>query len=154
MWGQAQRMGSLCSEDLNSPVAFWEGFFFFFTIYLFIWLHWVLAAAHRIFVLAHGLPSCGSWAPECKGSVVVACVGSSVPDRDWTCVPHIARWILNHWITREAPREEFLKGRWGRRSQGAWSACGQSSDWLGGEATGWYFRSQHHQPSGSNWSGV
>ena len=27
--------------------------------------------------------------------------------------------------------------------------------WLvGGEVTGWYFWSQHHQPSGSNWSGV
>ena len=71
MWSQVRRMRSLCSEDLNSPVAFGEGVcVFFFNIYLFIWLHRVLAAAHRIFVSAHGLPSCGSWAPECKGSVV------------------------------------------------------------------------------------
>ena len=26
--------------------------------------------------------------------------GSSRP-RDWTCISHIGRWILNHWTTRE-----------------------------------------------------
>ena len=27
--------------------------------------------------------------------------------RDWTCVPCIARWILNHWTTREVPGLKF-----------------------------------------------
>ena len=29
-------------------------------------------------------------------------MGSSLT-RDRTCVPHIDRWILNHWSTREVP---------------------------------------------------
>ena len=28
--------------------------------------------------------------------------------RDWTCVPCIARLILNHWTTREVPGSHFL----------------------------------------------
>ena len=40
-------------------------------IYLFIWLHQVLVAAHRIFVAVRGLlSSCGARAPEHVGSVV------------------------------------------------------------------------------------
>ena len=67
---------------------FWFGFFKLF-IYLFIWLHQVLVAACRIFVVAYRifrcdtrafslvavcglLPSCDARAPECAGSVVVA----------------------------------------------------------------------------------
>ena len=33
----------------------------------------------------------------------------SSPTRDWTCVPCIARWILNHWATREVPGLFLLK---------------------------------------------
>ena len=53
---------------------------------------------------AHGLQEL--W---CVGSVVV-CTGlvasrhvGSFRTRDWTCVPCIGRWILNHWKTREVP---------------------------------------------------
>ena len=28
--------------------------------------------------------------------------------RDRTCVPYMARWILNHWTTREVPVSSFL----------------------------------------------
>ena len=122
-------------------------FFFFNTdfIYLFIylWLCWVLAVARGIFccsstralrcgvwaslqlqhidfslVVTCRLCSCGTWAPEHMGSVVVAC-GLSIcsvqaqlphgicdlisPNRDRTHVPCIGRKILNHWTTREVP---------------------------------------------------
>ena len=58
--------------------------------------------AHRIFIascgiaLVHWLSSWGT------GLVASQLVGSS-QIRDWTCVPCIIRWILNHWITREVP---------------------------------------------------
>ena len=49
-------------------------FFFFFKIYLlfiYFWLHWVLVAARRLFVVVCGLlSSCGAQAPGCVGSVV------------------------------------------------------------------------------------
>ena len=46
-------------------------------------------------------------------------------------------------------REGFLKARWGRGLQGAWSAPAQFLDWL---ASRWSFK--HHQPSGFNQSRV
>ena len=51
-------------------------------------------------------------------------------------------------------REGFLKTAWGRGWQGVWSAHAQFL-WplVGGEVTRLYFSSQHHQPSGSSWSG-
>ena len=36
------------------------------------------------------------------GFVSSGCVGSS-QTRDRACVPYIGGWILNHWITRDAP---------------------------------------------------
>ena len=30
-------------------------------------------------------------------------MGSYSLTRNWTCIPCIARWILNHWITMEVP---------------------------------------------------
>ena len=33
------------------------------------------------------------------------------PSKNWTCVPWIGRWILNHWTTREVPVCIFKK-RW------------------------------------------
>ena len=46
--------------------------------------------------------SCGSWAQQLQhmGLVALWHVGSS-QIRDWTHVPCIGRWILNHWTTRE-----------------------------------------------------
>ena len=46
---------------------------FLYFIDLFIWLHWVLVAAHGLFAVACGLlSSCGVQALERAGSVVVA----------------------------------------------------------------------------------
>ena len=51
-----------------------------------------------------GFSSCYTWAQQLwpMGLIALRHVGSSWA-RDRTCVPCIARWILNHWTTREAP---------------------------------------------------
>ena len=61
-------------------------------------------------VSAPGLSSHGSWAPNlwCIGLVAPRHVGSSLT-RDGTRVPCTARWILNHWTTREVPKKLILK---------------------------------------------
>ena len=33
----------------------------YFIYYFFIWLHWVIVAAHRIFTVIRGIFSCGRW---------------------------------------------------------------------------------------------
>lgn len=56
-------------------------YFFFFKMYFFIfWLSQGLVAACGIFVVAHGL---------------------SCPSRDQSCVPYIAKRVLNYWIAKE-----------------------------------------------------
>ena len=58
-------------------------FFFFLNMYFLIfWLCQVLVAACRIFAVVHGL-SCLS--------------------RDQTCVPYIAKRVLNHWTAKKSP---------------------------------------------------
>ena len=104
-------------------------FFKFLFIYLF-WLCWFfvaawelsLGAASRSYSLLQcmgfsccrtwapgiqGFSSCSSWAPECRLSS--CCIRALVAlwheesswTRDRTCVPCIARHILNLWTTRE-----------------------------------------------------
>ena len=34
--------------------------------------------------------------------------GLSSPAQDWTCVPCIGRWTLNHWTTKVVPRYDWL----------------------------------------------
>ena len=43
--------------------------------------------------------SVSQWA----GLVAPQHVESKSPDRDWNCVPHIARQTLNYWATRKIP---------------------------------------------------
>ena len=78
---------------MMNPLAFvYLGQYFSFilflkNIYLFIWLHCVLVAAHGIFVAAcRLLASCGTQAPERTGSVVVVC-GLSCPTACGILVP-------------------------------------------------------------------
>ena len=63
----------------------------------FIWL--ILVAVHR-------LSSCDSWAqlPCSKWNL-------SSQTRDRTCIPCIARQILNHWTTKEGPIVILLKSK-------------------------------------------
>ena len=49
-----------------------------------------------LWALEGQLSGCGMWA-----SLPLWHIGSS-QIRDWTCVPRIGRWILNHWTVREA----------------------------------------------------
>ena len=57
-----------------------------------------------------GVSSCCTWAQYLSfaGLVAPQHVRSS-QTKDWTGIPCIARWILNHWTTREAT-ETNLKG--------------------------------------------
>ena len=61
-----------------------------------------------------GFSCCGTWALEHVGSEVAAHGPSCsracgiLPDWDQTCVPCLARQILNHWTTREATKIRFL----------------------------------------------
>ena len=45
-----------------------------------------------------GLCSCGS-----RAQLPHSMWDLSSPTRDQTCVPHITRWTLHHWTTREVP---------------------------------------------------
>ena len=53
---------------------------------------WIWGALGSLVVVV-GLQSAGLSCSETCGS----------PTRDWTCVPCIARWIRNHWTTRQDP---------------------------------------------------
>ena len=75
---------------------------------LFFWLCWV-------FVAVWGLLLLQSMALELSSLIVVCWLGCSEafeiltpPTRDWTHVPCIGRWILNHWTIREVPSCSLL----------------------------------------------
>ena len=96
----------------------------FYLSYLFIWLCWVLVASCRIFLMgcrdsrvaAPGLSSCGTQALEHSGfsswdaqaELLQGTWDLRSPTRDRTHVSCIARWILNHWATREVLRGYYL----------------------------------------------
>ena len=67
---------------------------------------WLLHHA-RSFSVTRGLSSCGSWALELVGSVVLRLVAlwhvASSRTRDQTLSPCIVRWFLNHWATGKSP---------------------------------------------------
>ena len=77
----------------------------FYKNYLYIWQHQVLVAASGHFTVMQGFSSCGA------GSVVVilrlscstACWDLCCLTGDRTCIPCIAKQILNHWTTKEVP---------------------------------------------------
>ena len=74
-------------------------------VFKFIWLHWVLVAAGRIFTASRGIFRCGA-GTLCRGwgaagSVVggLSCSwhgGSQFLTSNGTATPCIVRWILNH----------------------------------------------------------
>ena len=63
-----------------------------------------------------GFSSCGFQALESrlssygKGAQLSCSMWESCQTRDQTCVPCIARWLCNHWATREVLRYTLLKG--------------------------------------------
>ena len=91
--------------EINFPI-----FIFLIKNYVFIWLHQVLFASRGVFrcgsqtrVTASGLSSCSVWVQLPQGTW-----GLSSLARNQTHVPCSARWILNHWTTREIPIFAFL----------------------------------------------
>ena len=85
-------------------------------IYLFIWLCQVLVA------------TCGT------GDPVALAWDLSSRTRDQTCMPWIARWILNRWTTREVARLRL----WRTSSE---SVVGPGSEGPTLSSFSWYFRS-------------
>ena len=75
----------------------------FLNSYLSICLHWVLVAARGVFVA-----SCGIFPWDTRtlwlqwDYLLHGMWDLSSPTRGRTCIPSIARWILNHWATRES----------------------------------------------------
>ena len=96
----------------------------FYLSCLFIWLCWVSVVSCRIFLMgcvdtraaAPGLRSCGTQALEHSGfsswdaqaELLQGMWDLSSPSRDRTHISCIARWILNHWATREVLRGYYL----------------------------------------------
>ena len=78
-------------------------FIFYFIIKkcLFIWWHWILVAACRIFHCGHMYMVLRLVAP------LHGDLSSATSDR--TCVSYIGRQILNHWTTREVSWVPFEK---------------------------------------------
>ena len=81
-----------------------------------MWLHQILAMACRIFTASCEIFPCGIQILQLQhvGSVItpygqLLCsmwdLGSLT--RGQTHVPCTARWILNHWVTREVPGVTF-----------------------------------------------
>ena len=62
-----------------------------------------------IFDVVHGLNRCSARAPERRGSAAPPHVGSQFPDQGSSPSPYIARWMVYHGATREAPTRAALK---------------------------------------------
>ena len=71
-----------------------EGFFFFFNIYLFVWIHQILVATSKIFTCGMQTLSYSMW--------------DLVP---WPGIepgsPALGAQSLSHWTTREVPMNQF-----------------------------------------------
>ena len=78
MVGGPPKSGKIFGFKQVLPDRFFKSFLFFLSFFFltFIWLHQVFIASSGIFVVAHGLPSCGTQAPECVGLVAPRQVGS------------------------------------------------------------------------------
>ena len=79
----------------------------FIFICLFIWLFRVLVAPLGSFVVTHRLFSWGTWI-QLLGTVWEL----NSPTRARACVPCMARQILNHWTTGEAPDVLLIMCKW------------------------------------------
>ena len=109
-------------QDWSSVYRAWASALFTvleICFYLSIWLRRVLVAAHGSFCCSVRTLQLG-----CASSVAVFRLQSaqvyflrgmeslSSPTRDQTYIPCVARWILNHWTTREVPEPLFLSVGW------------------------------------------
>ena len=84
---------------------------------MFVWLHWVLVAACKIvvscgiFAVVQRLSSCGLSSYGIRAQLLHNMQDMkdlSSLTMDQTCIPHIARQILNHWTTKEVPSHPFI----------------------------------------------
>ena len=109
-------------RDWNSGYHAWASALFTvleICFYLSIWLRRVSVAAHGGFCCSTDSPAgvcqLGSVVSRLQSAQVYFLRGMeslSFPTRDQTRIPCIARWILNHWTTREVPEPLFLNVGW------------------------------------------
>ena len=79
--GPQQRLKNCCRERAGSSL--FKKIYIFICFYLFIWLHWVLAVAHRIF-------SWGTWDLVPRAGIEPG-------------PPALGERSLSHWIPRQVP---------------------------------------------------
>ena len=88
---------SHAGEDLSSLNLL------FLNSYLSICLHWVLGAARRIFVASCGIFPWDTWTLWLWWDQLLHGIWDlSSSTRSRTCIPSIARQILNYWATKES----------------------------------------------------
>ena len=114
----------ICSSQSFSEIGtktylfIFEAYLFIYSFKLFIWLHWVLGAACKFFVVpgrlfpfivAHALSSCGT------GSVAVApglsCSEARGVLASWPGTESASAALLNPWTTRDVPAMFTLQMR-------------------------------------------
>ena len=122
----------LCQDPLISSVVAKQGFSFFIHFFFLFKIYLILVLAVlglNGYVQAFSscseqglLSGCSEWASHCGGfswcrAQVLGCTGPGVDAHRLSCLmepgvksvfPCIARQILNHWTTREAPHSFFI----------------------------------------------
>ena len=88
LWGEWGRQGGLCWALVSGHVVF-------------LWGVWASLSFRLL----------GSVAVTHQLSCPKAC-GILISDRDWTHIPCLERWILNHWATRKSLQAECEVTRW------------------------------------------
>ena len=101
--------------QVNFSASFWPMLFFFFLMFIFYCvgsLFCTLAFSswgkQGLLSSWNGFACCGARAQKLRHtSLAPPQRVESSQARDWTCVPCIDRWILNHWTTREVSTQYF-----------------------------------------------
>ena len=94
-------LSSLPPHSLHFSFYLGPAYFFFKKVFIYL-----AVLDPRIFIASCGIFHCGAWTLRLwQGNQLLSgtCDLSS-PTRDWTCIPCITVWILNHrGFTREVP---------------------------------------------------
>ena len=79
---------------------------FFFKNYLFIWLCWVLVAAHGIFITSCGILHCGTWKLSSCG-MQACCSGACGILVAWPLIKPVSSVLQGKFLTTGPPGKSF-----------------------------------------------
>ena len=117
-------------------------------MYLFVWLHWVLAAVLEIFYLS--VP-CRIFYHSGACELLVAACGIKFPDQGSNASPCVGSQSLSHWTTREVSLDLFNGGeKEARRQQ---HPLGPQRGRGSPEPAHWGFDREGCVPAGKSWLG-